>query len=222
MNKENTQSKPGMQPSDYTHGPETLVWWSTPILRRTCEGHERVNEGLKNLVYDHITSGDGTKKSNEGGWHSEEDLLTWGGPAIAQLQNWIIEAFQDLTSAISGDQQYTGKLELNAWANVNQTSDYNVIHTHPACVWSGVYYVDAGTRAPDDRKKAGALEFLDPRAGAEMIVVPGSLFGRTRIEYPKTGDLVAFPSWLKHLVHPYGGQGDRISIAFNIRIRPNL
>ena len=221
MSKPTAKPMPGMQPSDYTVEPDTLVWWTTPILRLTCDGHGKVNEGLKELIYGRIGSSDGTKKSNEGGWHSEEDLLTWGGPAIAQLQNWIIEAFQDLTRTISGSQIYKGKLELNAWANVNRSGDYNIIHTHPACVWSGVYYVDAGTPTPEGQGKAGALEFLDPRAGTEMIVIPGSMFGHTKVEHPKTGDLIAFPSWLKHLVHPYSGAGDRISIAFNIRIRPN-
>jgi hypothetical protein len=28
--------------------------------------------------------------------------------------------------------------------------------------------------------------------------------------------MVVFPSWLKHMVHPYYGSGERISVAFNV------
>ena len=199
-----------------------MVWWTTPILRRSCKGFERVNQQLIEQIKNKMQSDPGTQKSNFGGWHSDEDLLTWGGPAIAQLQQWIINAFQDLTKAISGGQQYQGKLELNAWANVNRKGDYNALHTHPAYVWSGVYYVEAGTPVEGQHASAGALEFLDPRPGVEMMVIPGTIFGKSRTERPVTGDIVMFPSWVRHLVHPYADEGDRISIAFNIRVRPNL
>ncbi len=59
--------------------PDTLVWWTTPILRRTCEGFEPVNQQLKTLIKEKMKSSPGTNKSNFGGWHSDEDLLTWGG-----------------------------------------------------------------------------------------------------------------------------------------------
>ena len=28
--------------------------------------------------------------------------------------------------------------------------------------------------------------------------------------------MVLFPSWLNHLVHPFAGEGERISVAFHI------
>ncbi len=66
------------------------------------------------------------------------------------------------------------------------------------------------------------MELLDPRTGTEMMVIPGAIFGKSKTEHPLTGDIVVFPSWVRHLAHPYAGEGDRISIAFNIRVRPNL
>lgn len=221
MNTGPTKPSGGMQSSDYTMEPDTLVWWSSPILRRPCADHEEVNGQLKALIHDKMATSSGAHKSNEGGWHSDEDLLSWGGPAVAQLQNWIVAAFRDINQVISAGQVYKGKLELNAWANVNRRGDYNSSHTHPACVWSGVYYVDAGTPVEDPKSKAGTLEFLDPRAGTEMMALPGAMFGLAKVERPVTGDIVVFPSWVRHQVHPYTGEGERISIAFNIRIRPN-
>ena len=212
----------GMQSTDYTMDSNTLVWWTTPIMRRRMKDVEGVNADLKALILDHAKTDKNAQKSNQGGWHSGEDLLTWGGPAIAQLQSWIVTAFKNLTEVTSGGQVYAGKIELNAWANLNRRGDYNAIHTHPACVWSGVYYVDAGDKPSAEYPKSGVIEFLDSRAGSEMIAIPGLPFGGSKSIHPETGQMIVFPSWLKHMVHPYMGEGDRISIAFNIRIRPEL
>ena len=208
------------QATDYTAGDDTLVLWTTPVLRRVPPGAVDVNKELKQLVLDRAAAGAGDHKSNVGGWHSGEDLLTWGGDAIAKLQSWIVQAFQDVTMTMTGGTQFDGRLELNAWANLNRKGDYNALHTHPACVWSGVYYVEIGTPAPPERPRSGALEFMDPRSGAEMTAVPGAGFGASKLIRPSNGELVMFPSWLNHWVHPYWGEGERISIAFNVRIRP--
>lgn len=216
------EASPGIQSTDYKLEPDTLVWWSTPILRRTYDPSGEVCAALKSLVLDHAETGKNVKKSNEGGWHSDEDLLSWGGPAIAQLSQWITAASQDMTTAISGGQVYRGKLELNAWANLNQTGQYNAMHTHPSCVWSGVFYAEAGDPPTPEHRKSGVIEFLDPRAGAEMVITPGIPFGQSKVFAPKNGQMIMFPSWMKHMVHPYWGDGDRVSIAFNVRLRPNL
>jgi len=210
---------PLLQASDYAQEDDTLVLWSTPLLRRQWPDFTEVNEELKRLVLTRAAEGAGDSKSNVGGWHSKEDLLTWGGEAIATLQSWIVTSFQDVTRAMTGGEVYDGVLELNAWANVNRTGDYNSLHTHPACAWSGVYYVDIGSEAPEGRPRSGALEFMDPRAGADMIAVPGAGFGAAKLIRPSNGEMIMFPSWLNHSVHPYWGERERISIAFNIRLR---
>ncbi|MEQ8508520.1 MAG: 2OG-Fe(II) oxygenase family protein [Rhodospirillaceae bacterium] len=212
----------GMQATDFKLSDGTFVWWTTPILKRRLPDTAGVNSELKKIVLERAESSRTVQKSNEGGWHSDEDLLSWGGPAIAQLQRWIVEGFQDLTTAMSGGQPYKGNLELNAWANLNRAGNYNNIHTHPACVWSGVYYVEVGDPPTERHPKSGAIEFFDPRAGAEMVALPGLPFSQQKLINPSSGQIIMFPSWLKHLVHPYWGEQERISIAFNIRMRPNL
>ncbi|MBP02452.1 MAG: hypothetical protein CMM25_06560 [Rhodospirillaceae bacterium] len=214
-----TTKKNGMQSSDYALNSDTLVWWTTPILRRKCVGADSVNILLKKEILRRAELDAGLQKSNVGGWHSGEDLLTWRIPGIDKLQRWIVEAFNDLTAATSNNQKFHGKLELNAWANLNRKGDYNSVHTHPACVWSGVYYVESGDPPNMDYPKSGSLELLDPRAGTEMSAIPGALAGMQKNIHPSSGEIIVFPSWLKHHVHPYFGTGNRISIAFNVRIR---
>jgi hypothetical protein len=36
---------------------------------------------------------------------------------------------------------------------------------------------------------------------------------------PLPGLMVMFPGWLKHMVHPFFGSGERISISFNLYVQ---
>lgn len=196
------------------------MWWPTPVMRRIWPGHTAMDEALAALILERERSAPGNTKSNQGGWHSTDDLLTWGGESVAGLLRWIFQAFSDMTALTSGGGKHDGQIEVNAWANVNRYGNYNIVHTHPASVWSGVYYVRVGAPAPEDKPRSGVLELIDPRAGAEMVAAPGAPFGLSKIIHPRPGEMILFPSWLKHMVHPYWGEGERISIAFNIRVRP--
>ena len=44
----------------------------------------------------------------------------------------------------------------------------------------------------------------------------GLSVGANETVRPKSGRLVMFPSWVLHQVRPYGGDAQRISIAFNL------
>ncbi len=114
----------------------------------------------------------------------------------------------------------TFTLLIDAWANVNRKGDYNIVHTHPNCMWSGVYYIAPGE--PDKSiPYGGLLELLDPRESANYIQIQNTVLdARTFIEN-SPGRMVLFPSWLKHMVHPFVGSGVRISIAFNVNVVEN-
>jgi len=215
---ENNHTSKYRNPTDYKLTNTIEMLWTTPILHKVCDGYQKSNKELEDQINQVFLSNKGVSKSNVGGWHSEEDLLKWGGGGVKWLQSWIVNSVGSLSSAISGGESYQGKLELNAWANVNTYGNYNNIHTHPACAWSGVYYVKVG-ELNADYPKSGSIEFLDPRAGSEMVLSPKIPFGREKIIQPKEGEIIIFPSWLKHWVHPYWGLGKRISIAFNVRMR---
>ena len=74
---------------------------------------------------------------------------------------------------------------------------------------------------------AKAAELIDmsghqgehPRMGATDITPRGpTAFPKLTID-PQPGLLVIFPCWLYHYVNPFRGKGERISIAFNIRLK---
>lgn len=191
--------------------------WGTPIFSFSWPDSESLNTELKALILDRRASDPGLKKSNQGGWHSSEDLLAWPIPQIKTLQERIIEGFRRATARTSKGQGYQGKIQLAAWANVNEEGHSNEVHNHPQCAWSGIYYVEAAASAqtPED---SGMLHFSDPRGGAGMAPDYFGVFGKSREVQPENGRMLLFPSWLNHGVRPYRGKDERISIAFNIAL----
>ena len=197
---------------------QILSLFPTPLFRGTCPGWEAVNPTLRDLVLAKEAAEPGVSVSNVGGWHSKPDLLLWQDPAVDALKNWIVGAAKSLTQATSGAKgQVSGSLDLHAWANVSRRGAYNKVHNHPGHGWSGTYYVDLGQNDPGDAD-SGIIEFTDPRVGANSIELPGAPFGRKYRVAPEAGMMLVFPAWLLHYVNPFHGDGERISIAFNINI----
>jgi uncharacterized protein (TIGR02466 family) len=197
--------------------------FATPIARFQVPESEAapVNAALKWAILDMAQTYPSLGKSNIGGWRSRNDLLFWPVPEIRQLNDWIMTAVKEVVEATAGPVRFKGQLKITGWASVCRKGDYNAPHVHPESAWSGVYYVDPGTRS-DDHPVAGQLEFLDPRGRAEMAATPGDPFGDpVRID-PRAGLMVLFPSWLYHWVHPYASEGTRIAISFNVAVKAEV
>ena len=92
-----------------------------------------------------------------------------------------------------------------------------MVHNHPENHLSGVYYVDIGEPDPA-HPMSGMFEFHDPRPAAAAMPLPGFDFGSKFLVRPTAGVMLVFPSWHLHMVHPFFGTGERISIAFNIQL----
>lgn len=99
-----------------------------------------------------------------------------------------------------------------AWMNVANAGDWQEFHAHNANVFSAVYYVSAPAGS-------GRIVFEDPKE-PDMFPLK-SIRGKnqlsfSRINYtPKTGMLLIFRSYLRHLVEPGTNTEPRISIALN-------
>ena len=101
------------------------------------------------------------------------------------------------------------------WININGYKDYNVLHSHPKCVFSGVYYISV----PEN---SGRLEFYSPNfEGIEYDwnnIVEKNLANSSIINFSlKDNLLILFPSFIKHMVEPNMNETEkRISVAFNL------
>jgi uncharacterized protein (TIGR02466 family) len=194
----------------------------TPIYRHLWPDSAAVNEGLRRIVLERERTEPGLARSNVGGWHSREDLFDWVHPEIATLRGWVATAIRDMTQfALEGALKGQLDIEIDggAWVNLCRDGGYNKIHNHPDCSWSGVYYVCLGEADPDAPPEAGQIEFLDPRMGALMVTAAGPDAPPKFTIVPEPGLMLIFPNWLYHYVNPFRGKGERISIAFNIRLR---
>ena len=188
----------------------------TPVIGYQWPGSTGLNRKLQTLILEKKAASPGTKKSNAGGWQSTDDLLSWDAECIQELKGRIESMLMAVLREMNADpsnQQY-GRFRLDSWANVNYKGEYNVVHSHPNCLWSGVYYVSSGAEDPDI-PYAGKIEILDPREAATFIQTYKTIMDERCIFNNKPGFMLMFPSWVKHMVHPHNGSEPRISIAFN-------
>lgn len=194
-----------------------LTLFTVPVIMRTIPDTASLNAELRRIVLAREVSEPGVTQSNADGWHSKQTLLAWPEPEIQVVRKWIDEAARDISRlAIRGDTSKAVDIQYEAqgWANVNRHGHYNAGHTHPNTHWSVVYYVSMGEPEPD-RRMNGVLEFPDPRPRATEF--PLFDFAKSWRIHPEPGMLVIFPAWLEHMVHPFFGKGERISLAFNLR-----
>ena len=194
-----------------------VLAFGTPVAAYQWPDSKHINEQLAQLILKKEQIDTAVNRSNRGGWHSDMDLFDWEGLAIQTLMTRTQEMIGGLTRnvVLTADKPRNFSYRFSAWANINRRHSYNQIHNHPDSVWSGVYYVACG-QMDKGWGENGKLELIDPRTAVNMIAIKDSLMDGRYLVDPIPGLMVVFPSWLKHLVHPYYGDGERISIAFNV------
>ncbi len=203
---------------------EIYVYFPTCVMRRQITGAATFNPALAAHCRALRAEMPGVQKSNYGGWQSSPTLFHDPSPAVRPVHDAVLAALTDLSATVfaSPPQTIDVKSELVAWVNINEAGDYNARHVHLPSTWSGVYYVEVGETPAGARPHSGHLELYDPR-GDGIDGSGGALNHQARITItPEPGLLVVFPGYLPHFVHPYAGETERISIAFNARARRHV
>ena len=209
------------QVADFDVRKSLNMVFATPFVLHDWPDSEQLNQELAELIFAKEKSdqhGYGIR-SNAGGWQSADNLIKWPDSCIQTLKNRIESiVFKLIGELVRKDgTERTFTLLIDSWANVNRSGDYNVVHTHPNCMWSGVYYVQPGE--PDKSiPYSGLLEILDPREAANYIQIPNTVLDAREFVDNVPGRMLLWPSWLKHWVHPFAGAGERISIAYNVNV----
>lgn len=192
--------------------------FSTPLIRFKVQDCAVLNAALLMEAERLREASPGVSKSNRGGWHSEGNLFENDAPSIQRLRDAAQSAVLQLTSKVNENFDHENfHLKLFAWMNANPTGGYNAPHTHPGAHWSGVYYV----AQPDvEEGSSGMIEFLDPRSDLQHWKILGAGAFQTKKSFrPSVGELILFPSYLVHWVHPNQSDEERVSIAFNATFR---
>ena len=205
--------------------------FETPIVSAQIANGDQLLADLETVIRAKMSDDqEGVQRSNIGGWHSDTKMLDWGGAAAQKLFTSAVAIAKRLSNF--GDTphesfNWVGQM----WANVSGPGASNHMHVHPGNLWSGVLYVDLGRdgdREQDKLNADGAFYFEDPRF--PMPVMHNTKFRFVGADgqpqawqpeiWPKRGDILMFPAWLRHGVRPYKGTRERISIAFNIDALP--
>ena len=202
-------------------GKSMSMLFGTPVISHQWPDSEELNQELTEVILADERADDQGRgiRSNAGGWQSRGNLITWPEPCIQVLKQRVeTVVFGLLRKVIREDgTERTFKLLIDSWANVCRNRNYNVTHTHPNALWSVVYYVSAGK--PDESLPyCGLLELIDPRESANYIQIPNTVLDTRALIENVPGKMILFPSWAKHMVHPFVGSGVRISIASNVNV----
>jgi uncharacterized protein (TIGR02466 family) len=143
------------------------------------------------------------------GWQSIQTLHT-------------LEEFRDLVACVR--HVVTGILrflkvgydafEISAcWATVLATGAAHRVHHHPNNYLSAVYYLRT-------HPGADSINFHDPRSQTGVIRPPVVSLTANNTDQVvvrvRNGTLLVFPAYLQHSVDANAGEGERISISFNI------
>ena len=196
---------------------QILKLFPEPIFKYKFKDYEKFNKELSNYIYS-LQSKDrkGLKRSNKGGWHSENFQLTDQNSIqfkfALKVQEYILNAFQNFGWKIKNKNIRISEM----WAIINKKNDFNVIHTHPNCYLSAAYYVKAPTNC-------GKFEVEHPNTAKKYAFPEIETKNELNLEVAsieiEEGDLLLFPSYLPHKVSQNFSDEDRIVISFNVDIK---
>jgi uncharacterized protein (TIGR02466 family) len=196
--------------------------FATPVFRQEWPDDSELNHYLRKLIlsWERADAGSMGEYSNVGGWHSPIDLHECWDSEIRLVLERCRELASEATTRLLGPagQSRRCTYALSAWANVSRQGDYNVPHVHLS-TWSAVYYVSVPPGC-ESEQRAGGLELLDPRPATAMVDMPGAFFATRHLIKPHAGLLVLFPASVMHFVHPFRGEGERISLACDLTLEP--
>jgi uncharacterized protein (TIGR02466 family) len=202
-------------------GAELIELFPSRMLKYQWPESEELNAQLRAAILARMAADPGQKKgkTNVGGWHSENTLQHWPEPCFKELLGWIDVAVRTLVLWTVNDapKELFEGWDKEAWANVNRYGHYNRSHDHTlrGTLWSGIYYVEPGGGA-DPAAVGGLTQFEDSNAPAIKGADGRPVLWEFAVQ-PCAGQMVLFPSTLRHRVDPYLGHDLRITVAFNLR-----
>jgi tetratricopeptide (TPR) repeat protein len=152
-----------------------------------------------------------------------DTLLSRNQGPFADFKHLILNAYKNYLKIIAVEEGHPfvtaqpNKPNFDVWANVMDEKGFQDVHFHPTSWATGVYYpsasgvMDIVDENNNEDKYGGWLEL-----GANYSLLPSTTKPKLRYLQPKSGLLVLFPSYVGHRTIPCHGQGERISIAFDI------
>ena len=179
---------------------ELLTVFPTPVQIYKYENS--IEKELK-----HIEGIDWTPQVANGNFKSKDSYLT-KHESLKSITSFFKECIDDYCNTIMNSNQRLVITQL--WGNRNPKGSKHHEHVHPNSVISGVFYLRQDPKLPPiqfSKSDQHGMK-LDPRKynnyNAETFLLPCT-----------AGELILFPSSLKHSVPTNMGEEERISLSFN-------
>ncbi len=156
-----------------------------------------------------------TKTTRQGGQTGE--LLDASPGPMEALEGLIREAVEDYIASLPDDPSHPfvgarpDEWTLTAWATVLGREGHQDAHIHPTGWLSGVYYAAVPPTDLGARPDTGWIEFGRPPDDMRLARSPD-----VRTYVPRPGRMLLFPSYFHHRTVPWQGEGQRVSIAFDV------
>tara|TARA_B100000131_G_C17834051_1_gene498994 strand:- start:59 stop:664 length:606 start_codon:yes stop_codon:yes gene_type:complete len=176
-------------------------------------GTEEQREDLKKQILHAKENNIGEKSgSNPGCWRSNitYDNMDWLYDAVRGLSDQANKMYFELDHIYKSYVEKCKNRDINIWTNVNEVGSKNVLHTHNADAWAGIYYVQG--------EGTGNLMFHNP-ANVLTLCNHISPFTKKMGIQPKDGMLVIWPGWVPHEVEENISDKQRINIAWGVNYK---
>ena len=193
-----------------------IAAFATPVFLRSHKNVGELNRLLAGTIREmaRTMDSDDAFRSHQGGFYSDDSFLHSPQPGVAPLTQLLQKGVGDYIKQLLGAQAPAVQVELAAWVALTRAGDYQAPHVHAGAALSGIYYVEV----PDLEDPQGCIDVLSPLVQQEMTFIKGYSKSHCRV-CPKPGDLLIFPAYCKHFVHPFQGEGERLCVVFNAVVR---
>lgn len=191
----------------------------TPVYITQFKRDEKLEKFLKNVeVADKFKNGEYIKSDNvkNFGLHSK-DIKILRMKECSELRTFILHHAKVLGNKVLGFDA-DDYVDTISWVSIKVPGSHHTPHVHPNSVISGVYYFDSNLESTpisfaDTTRQPLRTYSLSPRKNLESksaFAVESATFSLN------LGDVILFPSYLKHAVQYNQTNENRYSLAFNI------
>lgn len=211
------------------------IWWPTHILLIQHKHSKELNAGLARIILEKerelVAKGmpmpiAGLEEGLTTHWQ-EFNVLNWENPECKELRKLVLNGVREYFKWI-GENPDSPELKIagiSCWANVLRTGESLDIHHHDPGFASAHYTVQTGREEGADpvTRDSGFTSyyrpgFLERSQGVGQAISPWD--HDWRVSNPPTGgNMIFFPSYVRHEVRPNLEKRERISIAMDIYVK---
>ena len=236
------EAQPGSRKGDAgTSAPARTVrretWWATPIVKIELADAAALNAGLARIIREKeieiLRKGKparvaGVESGLTAHWQ-DYNVLNWDYPECRLLRDVVSDGFDEFIAA-AGRVGEPGMdiVGISCWANILRPGQVLQVHHHDPAFASAHYAVTTGQEGgqnPLGTEDSGHTVYFRPgfhdrsHGGKQNGPVSPWDDGWRISAAPRPGNLILFPSFVRHEVRPNLGLGERISIAMDIFVR---